>query len=75
MAGRPVFVVGGGNSAGQAGLHLAKYAHHVTLLVRGTSLADSMSDYLIEQIHSTRNVDIVHQAAVVGGTAVDESLA
>jgi len=74
MAGRPVFVVGGGNSAGQAALHLAKYARHVTLLVRGTSLAASMSDYLIEQIRSTRNVDIVHRATVVGGTAVDESL-
>ena len=38
-AGRPVFVIGGGNSAGQAALHLAKYAEHVTLLVRGAGLA------------------------------------
>jgi thioredoxin reductase (NADPH) len=75
MAGRPVFVVGGGNSAGQAALHLAKYARHVTLLVRGPSLAASMSDYLIEQIRSTRDVDILFRAAVVGGTAVDGSLA
>jgi len=72
MTDRPVFVVGGGNSAGQAALHLAKYAKHVTLLVRGPSLAVSMSDYLIGQLHSTRNVSIVHRAAVVGGTASED---
>jgi thioredoxin reductase (NADPH) len=75
MAGRPVFVVGGGNSAGQAALHLAKYARHVTLVVRGRNLASSMSDYLVEQIRSTRTVDIRYRTAVVGGTAVDDSLA
>ena len=75
MAGRPVFVVGGGNSAGQAALHLAKYARQVTLLVRGPSLVESMSDYLIEQIRGAHNVDIVDRVAVVGGTAVDDSLA
>src|SRR5918994_5038021 len=75
VAGRPVFVVGGGNSAGQAALHLAKYARQVTLLVRGPSLVDSMSDYLIEQIRGAHNVDIVDRVAVVGGTAVDDSLA
>lgn len=74
MAGKPVFVIGGGNSAGQSALHLAKYAKHVTLLVRGESLSSSMSDYLIDQLHSTRNVDIRHRAAVVGGSAVDECL-
>jgi thioredoxin reductase (NADPH) len=75
VAGQPVFVVGGGNSAGQAALHLAKYARQVTLLVRGPSLAASMSDYLIEQIKGARNVDIVDRVAVIGGTAVDDSLA
>ncbi len=74
MAGKPVFVVGGGNSAGQAVLHLAKYAKQVTLLVRGEGLAASMSDYLIEQLRSTRNVEILHRRAVVGGTAVDDCL-
>jgi thioredoxin reductase (NADPH) len=58
MTGRPVIVVGGGNSAGQAALHLARYAKRVTLLVRAAGLAASMSDYLIEQLRSTRNVDI-----------------
>jgi thioredoxin reductase (NADPH) len=75
MARRPVFVVGGGNSAGQAALHLAQYARHVTLLVRGESLASSMSEYLIEQLRSTRNVDIRYRAQVVGGRAVDDVLA
>jgi len=75
VAGRPVFVVGGGNSAGQAALHLAKYARQVTLLVRGPSLVESMSGYLIEQIRGAHNVDIVGRVAVVGGTAVDDSLA
>src|SRR5215217_2777568 len=75
VAGRPVFIVGGGNSAGQAALHLAKYARQVTLLVRGPSLVESMSGYLIEQIRGAHNVDIVGRVAVVGGTAVDDSLA
>jgi thioredoxin reductase (NADPH) len=75
MAGRPVFVIGGGNSAGQAALHLAKFAKQVTLLVRGAGLAASMSDYLIEQIRGTRNIDIIYRAAVLGGDQVDDCLA
>lgn len=75
MARKPVFVIGGGNSAGQAALHLAKYARHVTLLVRSASLAASMSEYLIEQLQSTRNVEIRYRAQVVGGAAVDDVLA
>jgi thioredoxin reductase (NADPH) len=50
MVGEDVFVVGGGNSAGQAALHLARYARRVTLLVRGESLAESMSRYLIDEL-------------------------
>lgn len=75
MAGRSVYVVGGGNSAGQAALHLAKYARSVTLLVRGPTLAASMSEYLIEQLNSTRNVSIVHRAEVVGGGEANDVLA
>jgi thioredoxin reductase (NADPH) len=74
MAGHPVLVVGGGNSAGQSALHLAKYAKDVTMLVRGPSLAASMSDYLIGQLRSTRNVTIRHRATVVGGRAADGCL-
>ena len=61
MAGEQVFVIGGANSAGQAALHLAKYAARVTLLVRGKSLAASMSDYLIRQVMSTPNIDVRRQ--------------
>jgi len=58
VAGKPAFVVGGGNSAGQAALHLAKYARQVTILVRSQSLAASMSEYLIRQIEAAPNVDV-----------------
>jgi thioredoxin reductase len=67
MAGRAVFVAGGGNSAGQAALHLAKWARQVTILVRATSLAASMSDYLIRQIDAAPNVDVCYRVQVAGG--------
>jgi thioredoxin reductase (NADPH) len=56
MKGRDVFVVGAGNSAGQAALHLARHARQVTMLVRGDSLARSMSDYLIREIEATPTI-------------------
>jgi thioredoxin reductase len=59
-------VVGGGNSAGQAALHLARYAASVTLLVRGATLAASMSQYLIDQLHA-QGVAVRTGAEVVGG--------
>ena len=67
VAGKPAFVVGGGNSAGQAALHLAKYAQQVTILVRAQSLAASMSDYLIRQIQAAPNVDVRYRCEVAGG--------
>ena len=67
MRGRNVFVVGGGNSAGQAAMHLARWADHVTVLVRGESLADTMSEYLIREIDAAPNVDVTHRVEVVGG--------
>ena len=67
VAGKPAFVVGGGNSAGQAALHLAKYAQQVTILVRSQSLAASMSDYLIRQIDAAPNVDVRYRCEVAGG--------
>jgi thioredoxin reductase (NADPH) len=65
--GQRAFVVGGGNSAGQAALHLSKYARQVSILVRSTSLAASMSEYLIRQIDDTSNVDVRYGVDVVGG--------
>jgi thioredoxin reductase len=67
MSGRDVFVIGGGNSAGQAAMHLAKWAAQVTILVRGESLAQSMSDYLIREIDAAPNVRVTHQVQVTGG--------
>jgi thioredoxin reductase (NADPH) len=74
MSGEQVFVVGGGNSAGQAVLYLSRFAKHVTLLVRGPSLGAGMSDYLIAQLDSTDNVDTVFNVSVTGGRSVDDSL-
>jgi thioredoxin reductase (NADPH) len=52
LRGEHVFVVGGGNSAGQAAVHLAKVAASVTIVIRGESLASSMSDYLIRELEA-----------------------
>src|SRR5262249_53863581 len=71
MKDREVFVVGGANSAGQAAVHLARYAAKVTVLVRGQSLAEGMSDYLITQIASTPNIAVRHNVAVTGGGGTD----
>ncbi len=68
QAGRDVLVVGGGNSAGQAALHLARYARSVSLVVRGPSLADSMSKYLIDQLDAA-GVGLTTGARVVDAGA------
>jgi thioredoxin reductase (NADPH) len=67
VAGKPAFVVGGGNSAGQAALHLSKYARRVTILVRSHSLAVSMSDYLIREIRNAPNIDVHFGTELAGG--------
>jgi thioredoxin reductase len=71
VRGRRVAVVGGANSAGQAAIYLARWAGQVTILVRGPSLADSMSDYLIREIGAAPNVDVRYQVEVVDGTGRD----
>jgi thioredoxin reductase (NADPH) len=58
MEGHDAFVVGGGNSAGQAAVHLAKSARKVTLLVRGDSLEAHMSDYLVQDLRRAPNVEV-----------------
>ena len=67
MAGEHVYVVGGANSAGQAAVHLAKFAARVTLLIRGDSLAAGMSDYLVTQIHATPNIDVRPRSRAIDG--------
>ena len=56
--GERVAVQGGGNSAGQAAVYLARFAEHVTLLVRAGSLASGMSAYLVDQIAATPNITV-----------------
>jgi thioredoxin reductase (NADPH) len=60
-----VFVIGGANSAGQAAMYFSKYARRVVMLVRGSSLAASMSQYLINQLKETPNVQIEFNSSVV----------
>jgi thioredoxin reductase (NADPH) len=67
MQDQDVFVVGAGNSAGQATLHLAQYARTVTLVVRGDSFARSMSSYLVRAIQQLPNVLVRHRTEVVDG--------
>jgi thioredoxin reductase (NADPH) len=64
--GGHVFVVGGGNSAGQAGLHLARYAASVTVVVRAPGLAGTMSEYLRRELAATDNLSIRADTEVVG---------
>ncbi|MCU1265879.1 MAG: fused response regulator/thioredoxin-disulfide reductase [Acidobacteria bacterium] len=60
-----VFIVGGANSAGQAAMYFSKYARRVVMLVRGSSLATSMSQYLITQLKETANINIEFNSSVV----------
>lgn len=66
VRGLDVAVTGGGNSAGQAVIHLAAHARRVTLVVRANSLESGMSDYLVQQIRRTPNIEVRLGAEVVG---------
>ena len=63
--GETVYIIGGANSAGQAAMHFSKFAEKVVMLVRGISLASTMSHYLIEQIEKTSNIQVWPQASVI----------
>jgi thioredoxin reductase (NADPH) len=67
FTGGTVFVVGGGNSAGQAAIHLARYAERVTVVVRGHSLAASMSQYLRDELEAAPNIEILLSTQIVSG--------
>jgi thioredoxin reductase (NADPH) len=71
MQNQNVFVIGAGNSAGQAALHLAKYAATITLLARGKNLANSMSSYLIRAIEATPNIAVRLRTEVIDGGGTD----
>jgi thioredoxin reductase (NADPH) len=66
--GLDVFVVGGANSAGQAAMYFSTYCRTVTVLVRGSSLQESMSQYLQDQIAATANIHVRTRVSVVGAT-------
>ncbi|MFI7700866.1 FAD-dependent oxidoreductase [Nonomuraea sp. NPDC049480] len=63
-AGRHVWIVGGANSAGQAALHFARHASHVTMVVRAGSLASGMSAYLVDEIAATGNITVMTNTRV-----------
>lgn len=73
--GEVIYVVGGANSAGQAAMNFSKYADRVVILVRGESLASTMSQYLIDQIKETPNIQLWTHASVAevhGETHLEE---
>ncbi|WP_203135569.1 NAD(P)/FAD-dependent oxidoreductase [Microbacterium sp. JZ31] len=72
QSGRAAIVVGGGNSAGQAALHLARFARAVTLVVRGEGLAESMSQYLIDAL-AAAGVRLITRSRVVDAVAAPEA--
>ena len=60
-----VYIVGGANSAGQGAMYFSKYARRVVMLVRGQSLSATMSQYLIDQIQRTPNIEVVRGSNIV----------
>ena len=66
VAGEHAYVVGGGNSAGQAAMHLSRYASRVTLLARRPSLDETMSSYLRRELEATEKVEFRCATEVVG---------
>jgi thioredoxin reductase (NADPH) len=72
---RDVFVLGAGNSAGQAAIHFSRYASSVTMLVRGASLDRTMSQYLVSQIETHEKITVSPRttvAGVTGGGSLEE---
>ena len=66
-----IYIVGGANSAGQAAMYFSRFARHVTMLVRGGSLSDSMSQYLENQIAATKNIEVRLNMSVIAVDGVD----
>ncbi len=60
-----VYIIGGANSAGQAAMYFSKFAKRIVMLVRGPSLNATMSQYLIDQIHQTPNIEVEFHSSVV----------
>ncbi len=73
-ANRKVYVVGGGNSAGQGAVYLSKFAEHVTILIRKPDLTSSMSSYLIDQIEEIKNITVEGYREIVKVCGEDDHL-
>ncbi|TXH45539.1 MAG: response regulator [Actinobacteria bacterium] len=73
--GAKVMVVGGGNSAGQSALHLARFASEVTIMVRRDGLQDTMSQYLIDQVEANPRITVLTGSRIVDAGAADGRLA
>jgi thioredoxin reductase (NADPH) len=69
--GKPMFVVGGANSAGQGAMFFSRYASKVTMLVRGSSLQKDMSQYLIDQINGTENINVRVRTSIIEAIGTD----
>jgi thioredoxin reductase (NADPH) len=69
--GGDIYIVGGANSAGQAAMYFSKFARQVTMLVRGNSLSDSMSQYLENQLGATKNIVVKLNSSVVAVEGVE----
>ena len=63
-ANEHVFVVGGGNSAGQAAMHFARHARKVTIVIRGECLKQTLSQYLVDRIHAAAQIEVVPHTRV-----------
>jgi thioredoxin reductase (NADPH) len=66
-----IYIVGGANSAGQAAMYFSKFARQVTMLVRGSSLSDGMSQYLETQIAATKNIEVKLNSSVIAVEGAD----
>ncbi len=75
--GEDVYIVGGGNSAGQAAMHFAGFAKRIFIVIRGESLKETLSQYLLDRLGSTPNVEVLPHTEVIAlrGDKVLEEIA
>jgi thioredoxin reductase (NADPH) len=69
--GEHIYVVGGANSAGQGAMFFSRYASKITMVVRGSGLEKGMSQYLVDQISATENIEVLLRSVVVGAEGTD----
>jgi thioredoxin reductase (NADPH) len=65
IKGKPVYIIGGGNSAGQAALFLTKFASDINIIIRGNTISTSMSSYLVEQITTSPKIKILSNTEIM----------